>query len=144
MHSAILIQNAIKRQAASTKKLPTPISQFKMFLNREAKASPEEKDESQPTPPDGETQEETTPPPENPDNGEPTGGQEGETADTPETPDTPEDGDTPEAEADGETQDASEGGAGETLPEAPETPQGVAEDAPTKKAGKQSGKRRGK
>lgn len=129
MQTAVLIQKAIMRQSAAKTRLPSPIEQFKTFLNRGAKPSPESKAEPPPPPPPEEDEKgETLPPPEN-EGGEPSGepAPDGEAQDTPK-----------------EAQDASEEGVGESLPEAPETPQGVAEDAPAKKAGKQGGKRRGK
>ena len=122
MQTAVLIQKAIQRQATAKVRLPSPIAQFKVFLNRGAKPSPEEEEKDKtPSPPENEGGI-------NWEGGEPTGEAQGETVgDTPDTPAGGASQDAPEP-----TQGASEGGAGEPLPPIPETPQGVAKDAPAK------------
>lgn len=128
MQTAVLIQKAIRRQSAAKKRLPSPIAQFKTFLNRGAKPSPESKAEPPPPPPPEEQEKgETLPPPEN-EGGEGIDWEGGEASQ-----------DAPEP-----TQGASEDGAGETTPPTPETPQGVAGDAPAKSGKAKGAKRRGK
>lgn len=140
MQTAILIQKSIQRQATARKHLPSPLAQFRTFLNRGAKKpSPEEeKQDTPPPPPEGEEKGETLPPPENAggEGGIDWGGGEpsGEPADAGEASQ-----DAPET-----TQGASEEGAGETLPPTPETPQGVAGDAPAKSGKAKGAKKRGK
>lgn len=148
MQTAVLIQKAIRRQSAK-KRLPSPIAQFKTFLNRGAKPSPESKAEPPPPPPPEEQGKgETLPPPENEggegidwEGGEPSGEAQGETAGEPsgEPADAGASQDAPET-----PQGASEDGAGETLPPAPETPQDVAKDAPAKSGKAKGAKKRGK
>lgn len=149
MQTAILIQKSIQRQATARKKLPSPIAQFKTFLNRGAKPSPESKAEPPPPPPpEGEEKGETLPPPENEggegidwEGGEPSGepADAGASQDAPAAPADEASQDAPEP-----TQGASEDGAGETLPPTPETPQDVAKDAPAKSGKGKGAKKRGK
>ena len=64
MQTAVLIQKAIRRQSAAKTRLPSPIAQFKTFLNRGEKPSPESKAEPPPQPPHEEEEKgETLPPP---------------------------------------------------------------------------------
>ena len=162
MQTAVLIQKAIRRQSAAKTRLPSPIAQFKTFLNRGAKPSPESKAEPPPPPPPEEQEKgETLPPPDNEggegidwEGGEPSGEAQGETAGEPsgeaqgETAGEPSGEPAPAGEASQDapepTQGASEDGAGETLPPAPETPQGVAKDAPAKSGKAKGAKKRGK
>lgn len=123
MQNAVLIQKSIQRQATARKRLPSPIAQFRVFLNRGAKPSPEDKAG-------------TPPPPENEggegidwEGGEPTGepADAGASQEAPKTP-----------------QGASEEGAGKPLSRTQETPQG-AENAPLERGGEErKAHRRGK
>ena len=138
MQTAVLIQKAIRRQSAAKTRLPSPIAQFKTFLNRGAKPSPESKAEPPPPPPHEEEKKgETLPPPEN-DGGEGIDWEGGETSGEP----------APAGEASQDakepTQGASDDGAGETLPTVPETPQGVEKDATAKSCKAKCAKKRGK
>jgi len=126
MQTAVLIQKAIRRQSTAKVRLPSPIAQFKTFLNRGAKPPPEEEEKG-----------ETLPPPEN-EGGKGIDWEGGEPSGKP-APDGEASQDVPEP-----TQGASEDGAGETLPPPSETPQGVAEDAPAKIGKAKGAKRRGK
>ena len=119
MQSTVLIQKSIQRQATARKRLPSPIAQFRVFLNRGAKPSPEDK-AGTPPPPEGEAQGEA-------------GG------DAPNAPAGEASQDAPEP-----TQGASEDGEGETLPPAPETPQGETADAPAKGGKAKGARKRGK
>lgn len=137
MQNAVLIQKSIQRQATARKRLPSPIAQFRVFLNRGAKPSPEDKAGTPPPPPPEEEEKgETPPPPENGggegidwEGGEPTGepADAGASQEAPKTP-----------------QGASEEGAGKPLPQTQETPQG-AENAPLERGGEErKAHRRGK
>lgn len=125
MQNAVLIQKSIQRQATARKRLPSPIAQFRVFLNRGAKPSPEDKAGTPPPPP-----------PENEggegidwEGGEPTGepADAGASQEAPKTP-----------------QGASAEGAGKPLPQTQGTPQG-AENAPLERGGEErKAHRRGK
>lgn len=136
MQTTILIQKAIQRQSASKVRLPSPIAQFKTFLNRGAKPSPEkeEEDKTLPLPDDegGEHSGETADAPAN--------GAQGETGgDTPDAPAGEASQDAPEP-----TQGASEDETDKTPPPAAKTPQGVVKDAPAKRGKAKGAKKRGK
>lgn len=150
MQTAVLIQRAIRRQATARVHLPSPIAQFKTFLNRGAKPSPEDKaGPLPPPPPEKEEKGETPPPPKNGggeggidwEGGEPSGepADAGATQDAPDAPAGKASQDAPKP-----TQGASEGGAGEILPPTLETPQDVAKDAPAKNGNGKGAKKRGK
>lgn len=127
MQNAVLIQKSIQRQATARVRLPSPIAQFRTFLNRGAKPSPEDKTEP-PPPPKEEEKGETPPPPENGggggidwEGGEPTGepADAGAAQDASKTP-----------------QGASAEGEGKPLPQTQGTPQG-AENAPLGRGGEE-------
>ena len=129
MQTAILIQKSIQRQATARKKLPSPIAQFKTFLNRGAKPSPEK---------DGIDWEAD----------EPTGGQPtGETAgDAPDAPagETAGEPAAPSQDAPETPQGASAEGTGEAPPPPPAEPQGETAEAPAKGGKGKGAKKRGK